>query len=218
MVKFTPGKLLQISNIKSSVFTGWMIRPRSLTGTLMLWKRKLVRREYCSWISNRISNSHRTRNLVYTNKKSLRANPDGIFITEHLTPYRTDLTKRLSQLVLPMTSLLPMSLMVKFTPGKLLQIFNIKSSVFTVWIIRPLIESEVQACVETHINPLKEVVHKQEKTIENHEQKICKQFIQINTLERTVKDHRQNSDAVFVVKFVFEWLAKYQGCLDLTFY
>jgi hypothetical protein len=23
---------------------------------------------------------------------------------------------------------------------------------------------------------------------------------------------------VFVVKFVFEWLAKYQGCLDLTFY
>ena len=26
------------------------------------------------------------------------------------------------------------------------------------------------------------------KTIENHEQKICKQFIQINTLERTVKD------------------------------
>jgi hypothetical protein len=37
-------------------------------------------------------------NLVYTNKKSLRANPDGIFITENLTPYRTNLTKRLSQL------------------------------------------------------------------------------------------------------------------------
>jgi uncharacterized coiled-coil protein SlyX len=31
-------------------------------------------------------------------------------------------------------------------------------------------------------------IQKQEKTIENHEQKICKQFIQINTLERTVKD------------------------------
>ena len=41
---------------------------------------------------------YRTRNLVYTNKKSLRANPDGIFITENLTPYRTNLTKRLSQL------------------------------------------------------------------------------------------------------------------------
>ena len=54
--------------------------------------------------------------------------------------------------------------------------------------ISTLIESEIQACVETHINPLKEIVHKQEKTIENHEQKICKQFIQINTLERTVKD------------------------------
>jgi uncharacterized coiled-coil protein SlyX len=54
--------------------------------------------------------------------------------------------------------------------------------------ISTLIESEIQACVETHINPLKEVVRKQEKTIENHEQKICKQFIQINTLERTVKD------------------------------
>ena len=54
--------------------------------------------------------------------------------------------------------------------------------------ISTLIESEIQACVEIHINPLKEIVYKQEKTIENHEQKICKQFIQINTLERTVKD------------------------------
>ena len=42
--------------------------------------------------------SYRTRNLVYTNKKSLRANPDGIFITENLTPYRTTLTERLAQL------------------------------------------------------------------------------------------------------------------------
>jgi hypothetical protein len=38
--------------------------------------------------------------------------------------------------------------------------------------ISTLIESEIQACVETHINPLKEIVHKQEKTIENHEQKM----------------------------------------------
>ena len=43
---------------------------------------------------------HRTRGGLdhHTNKKSLRANPDGIFITENLTPYRTNLTKRLSQL------------------------------------------------------------------------------------------------------------------------
>jgi hypothetical protein len=40
--------------------------------------------------------------------------------------------------------------------------------------ISTLIELEIQTCVETHINPLKEIVHKQEKTIENHEQKICK--------------------------------------------
>ena len=42
--------------------------------------------------------SYRTINLVYTNKKYLHANPDGIFITENLTPYRTTLTKRLAQL------------------------------------------------------------------------------------------------------------------------
>jgi hypothetical protein len=44
--------------------------------------------------------------------------------------------------------------------------------------ISTLIESEIQACVATHINPLKEIVHKQEKIIEKHEQKMCKQFIQ----------------------------------------
>jgi hypothetical protein len=37
-------------------------------------------------------------------------------------------------------------------------------------------------------NPLKEIVHKQERKVENHEQRICKQFIQINTLERTAKE------------------------------
>ena len=42
--------------------------------------------------------SNRTRTLVYTNKKYIRANPDGLFITENLTPYRTNLTKRLAQL------------------------------------------------------------------------------------------------------------------------
>jgi flagellar biosynthesis chaperone FliJ len=54
--------------------------------------------------------------------------------------------------------------------------------------ISTLIESEIQACVATHIHPLKKIGHKQEKIIEKHEQKMCKQFIQINTLERTIKD------------------------------
>jgi hypothetical protein len=42
--------------------------------------------------------SYHTRNIICTNKKSLRANPDGIFITENLTPFRTNLTRRLAQL------------------------------------------------------------------------------------------------------------------------
>jgi hypothetical protein len=42
--------------------------------------------------------SYRCRNLVYTNKKSLRADPDGIFITENLTSFRTNITKRPAQL------------------------------------------------------------------------------------------------------------------------
>jgi hypothetical protein len=35
---------------------------------------------------------------VYTNKKSLKGDQDGVFITENLTKYRTELVKRLSQL------------------------------------------------------------------------------------------------------------------------
>ena len=42
--------------------------------------------------------SYRCINLVYTNKKSLRADPDGIFITENLTSFRTNITKRPAQL------------------------------------------------------------------------------------------------------------------------
>ena len=42
--------------------------------------------------------SYRTRNSVYTNKKSLKGDQDGVFITENLTKYRTELVKRLSQL------------------------------------------------------------------------------------------------------------------------
>ncbi|CAC5416206.1 unnamed protein product [Mytilus coruscus] len=42
--------------------------------------------------------SYRTRDMVYTNKKYLKHNEDGIFITENLTKFRTDLTKKLSQM------------------------------------------------------------------------------------------------------------------------
>ena len=42
--------------------------------------------------------SYRTRNSVYTNKKPLKGDQDGVFITENLTKYRTELVKRLSQL------------------------------------------------------------------------------------------------------------------------
>ena len=39
-----------------------------------------------------------TRNLVITYKKFLRANPDGMFITENLNTYQANLIKRLAQL------------------------------------------------------------------------------------------------------------------------
>ncbi|CAC5368010.1 unnamed protein product [Mytilus coruscus] len=42
--------------------------------------------------------SYRTKDMVYTNKKYLKHNEDGIFITENLTKFRTDLTKKLSQM------------------------------------------------------------------------------------------------------------------------
>ena len=41
---------------------------------------------------------YRTRNSVYTNKKSLKGDPEDFFITENLTKYRTEQVKRLSQL------------------------------------------------------------------------------------------------------------------------
>jgi len=43
---------------------------------------------------------YRIRNSVYTNKKALKGHPDGIFITENLTKYRTELVKNLSTKIL----------------------------------------------------------------------------------------------------------------------
>ena len=45
--------------------------------------------------------SYRIRNSVYTNKKALKGDPDGICITENLTKYRTELVKQPSQLKYP---------------------------------------------------------------------------------------------------------------------
>lgn len=42
--------------------------------------------------------SYRTRQLVYTNKKRLKEDQGGIFITENLTQFRTSLTKRLADM------------------------------------------------------------------------------------------------------------------------
>jgi hypothetical protein len=42
--------------------------------------------------------SYRIRNRVYANKKALKGDPDGIFITETLTKYMIELVHRLSQL------------------------------------------------------------------------------------------------------------------------
>ncbi|CAC5408887.1 unnamed protein product [Mytilus coruscus] len=42
--------------------------------------------------------SYRTRSRVYTNKKALKGDADGIFITENLTQYRTGLTQKLADL------------------------------------------------------------------------------------------------------------------------
>jgi hypothetical protein len=53
----------------------------------------------------------------------------------------------------------------------------------------------------TSSNVLKEIVHKQERKVENHEQRICKQFIQINTIERTAKEQSLAIDEHDVVKY-----------------
>ena len=42
--------------------------------------------------------SYRIRNRVYANKKALKGDPDGIFITENLTKYMIELVHKLSQL------------------------------------------------------------------------------------------------------------------------
>ena len=38
--------------------------------------------------------SYRTRQQIYTNKKIVKNDPEGIFITENLTQFRSNLTKK----------------------------------------------------------------------------------------------------------------------------
>ena len=42
--------------------------------------------------------SYRVRNQVYSNKRLLQQNEDGIFVTDNLTQFRTSLIKTLSKL------------------------------------------------------------------------------------------------------------------------
>ena len=42
--------------------------------------------------------SYRSRQLVYSRKKTLKNDPEGIFITENLTQFRANLTKKLAEL------------------------------------------------------------------------------------------------------------------------
>ena len=42
--------------------------------------------------------SYCVRNQVYSNKRQLKQNEDGIFVTENLTQFRTSMTKTLSKL------------------------------------------------------------------------------------------------------------------------
>ena len=51
-----------------------------------------------------------------------------------------------------------------------------------------VIQSQVKDCLDSVIKPLSETIAAQQKTITDHEQKICRQFIQINSLERAMKD------------------------------
>ena len=46
---------LHTFKIRLSVSTGWIIRPDLSIGTWILWNRRLVLREYCSWFSSRVS-------------------------------------------------------------------------------------------------------------------------------------------------------------------
>jgi hypothetical protein len=46
---------LHTFRLRSSVLTGWIIRPDLSIGTWIFWNRRLVLREYCSWFSSRVS-------------------------------------------------------------------------------------------------------------------------------------------------------------------
>jgi hypothetical protein len=47
-----PSLSLQILITRSSVCTGWIIFPWLPTGTRTLWNLRLIRHEYCSWLSS----------------------------------------------------------------------------------------------------------------------------------------------------------------------
>ena len=52
--------------------------------------------------------------------------------------------------------------------------------------ISSIIETQIKECVDTHVKPLIETVRSHEKSLEDNKQKLCKQFIQIRSLESTI--------------------------------
>ena len=55
--------------------------------------------------------------------------------------------------------------------------------------ISSLIEEKIQSTIDEQVKPLKEIINNQNKLIESHTQKICKQFVQIQSLESIVHQH-----------------------------
>jgi enamine deaminase RidA (YjgF/YER057c/UK114 family) len=50
-----------------------------------------------------------------------------------------------------------------------------------------LIEDEIKKCLETHVAPIKEAIDNQQKTIDSNKEKICKQYIWLDKLDKQVK-------------------------------
>ena len=69
----------------------------------------------------------------------------------------------------------------------------------SVLLLLPLfIEDEIKECLETHAAPIKKAIDNQQKNIESNKEKICKQYICLDRLDKQVKRNEntvQNHDA-----------------------
>ena len=55
--------------------------------------------------------------------------------------------------------------------------------------ISSLIDEKIQACVDEKVKPLNDIIINQNKIIDDHKQKLCIQFIKIQSLESAVHQH-----------------------------